>query len=356
MAPADTHFLIPGDPATPTGGFLYDRHAIEGLREAGLLAATIRIDGPFPAGDAAALATAAAALDAVPSGHRLIVDGLAYTALTPTLARHADRLSLIALVHHPLGDETGMSNADRTRWLADETRALDHARHIVVTSRTTRARLGELGIDPARVTAVMPGVDPAPDLSFRSDRQPGPLRLLCVATLIPRKAQHLLLDALTPLADRDWRLDLVGDARDPAYAARLRAMVADRALAERVTLTGAVSDAVLEDHWRQADAFVFPSLHEGWGIAPVEAVRWGLPVITSDAGALPESVPEAARDMVPAGDVGALGEALRRLLDDSDHRAALSAAARVAATTLRSWADMRADFATAMETVVGAVP
>ncbi|MEQ8584804.1 MAG: glycosyltransferase family 4 protein [Thalassobaculaceae bacterium] len=356
MAAADTHFLVPGDPATPTGGFLYDRHAIQGLRDAGLLAATIRIDGPFPAGDAGALAAADTALSAVPSGHRLIVDGLAYTALVPALARHADRLGLIALVHHPLGDETGLSDADRTRWLKDEIRALAHARHIVVTSRTTRARLAELGIDTARVTAVVPGVDPAPDLSFRSDRPPGPLRLLCVATLIQRKAQHLLLETLAPLADRDWRLDLVGDARDPAYGTRLRGMVADRALAGRVTLTGAVSDAVLEEYWRQADAFVFPSLHEGWGIAPVEAVRWGLPVITSDAGALPESVPEPARVMVPAGDVGALGHVLRRLLDDSEHRAALSAAARASATTLRSWADMRADFATVVGTVIGTVP
>lgn len=350
MAAADTHFLIPGDPATPTGGFLYDRHAVDGLREAGLLAGTIRVDGPFPDGEPAALEAAETLLRAVPSGRRVIVDGLAYTALAPVLARHAGRLRLVALVHHPLGDETGLSDRERTRWLADEIRALGHARHIIVTSRTTRARLGELGIDTAKVTPVVPGVEPAQDLSFRAQRVPGPLRLLCVATLIPRKAQHLLLEALAPLTDRDWQLDLVGDARDPAYAAQLRGMVGTMALSERVRLTGAVSDAALEDHWRRADVFVFASLHEGWGIAPVEAVRWGLPVITSDAGALPESVPTQARVMVPAGEVGALRAALERLLDHADHRAALSAGARDAAATLRSWADMRSEFAA----VVGA--
>ncbi|MDF1793446.1 MAG: glycosyltransferase family 4 protein [Thalassobaculaceae bacterium] len=345
MVSADVHFLIPGDPATPTGGFLYDRHAIEGLRAAGRLADTIRVDGPYPEGDTATRTTAETALAAVPDGHRVVVDGLAFTALAPAIARHTGRLEIIALIHHPLGDETGLTAAAQDRWIADELDALAHARAILVTSRTTRARLGALGVDTARVTAVVPGVDPAPDLAFRRARPPGPLRLLCVATLIPRKAQHLLLEALTPLTDRNWQLDLVGDARDPVYGDRIRRKVADLGLSDRVTLAGAVSDAVLEDHWRRADAFVFPSLHEGWGIAPVEAVRWGLPVITSDAGALPESVPKPARLMVPAGNVSALRDAIARLLDDPVRRAALADGARNSASALRSWADMRAEFA-----------
>ncbi|WPZ33648.1 glycosyltransferase family 4 protein [Thalassobaculum sp. OXR-137] len=348
MAGPDVHFLIPGDPATPTGGFVYARHAVQGLREAGLLAGILRIDGPFPQGDAAARSAAQTALTAVPDGDRVVVDGLAYTALAPVIAPHAQRLRIIALVHHPLGDETGFTEEERDRWLRDEIEALALARHILVPSRTTRARLGALGLDTDRVTVVVPGVDPAPDLAFRAKRAPGPLRLLCVATLIPRKAQHLLLEALAPLADRDWHLTLVGDARDPAYADRLRKWIEDGPLAGRVTLAGAVDDAALDAQWRAADAFVFPSLHEGWGIAPVEAVRWGLPVVTSDAGALPESVPEPARVMVPAGDVAALGASLARLMDDPAHRRTLAHGARQAAAGLTTWADMRSAFAQAM--------
>lgn len=345
MTAADVHFLVPGDPDTPTGGFVYDRHAIEGLRDAGLLAGTIRIDGPFPEGDDLALRTAAETLCEVPDGHRVIVDGLAYTALAPAIEAEARRLRIIALIHHPLGDETGLSADERCRWLADETAALRFARAILATSRTTRARLGELGIDTGRVAAIPPGVAPAPDLGFRAAREPGPMRLLCVATLIPRKGQHLLLDALAGLTDHDWTLTLVGDARDPAYAARLRDRAAGPDLDGRVLLTGAVSDNDLAEHWRQADVFVFPSLHEGWGIAPVEAVRWGLPVITSDAGALPESVPVAAREMVAAGDVAGLRTAVARLLDDPAAFAALADGARRAAAGLRSWDAMRAEFA-----------
>lgn len=348
MSAPDVHFLIPGDPNTPTGGFVYDRHAVAGLRDAGLLAGPIRVDGPFPEGDASALESAAEQFAAVPDGHTVIIDGLAFTALAPAIDAEATRLGIVALVHHPLGDETGLSAQDRERLLEAEVRALAQARAILVTSRTTRNRLAELGIDSGRVTVVVPGVDPAPDLSFRDERAPGPMRLLCVATLVPRKGQHLLLEALAGLTDRDWTLALVGDARHPAYAERIRALVAEHDLEDRVALTGAVSDAMLETHWRRADAFVFPSLHEGWGIAPVEAVRWGLPVITSDAGALPESVPEAARDMVPADDVPALRAALARLLDDPGHRAWLAEGARRAAVDLMTWADMRTAFAAAI--------
>lgn len=345
LAPPDVHFLIPGAPDTPTGGFVYDRHAIEGLRAAGSLAAVLRVDGPYPKGDASALTAAAQALETVPEGHVVIVDGLAFTALAPVIAEHADRLRIIALVHHPLGDETGLDATARAHWLAAETAALTHTKAIVVTSRTTRARLAELGIDPATVASVTPGVDPAPDLAFRATRAPGPLRLLCVATLIPRKGQHLLVRAVSVLRDRDWTLDLVGDARDPTYAARLADLIAEQGLGGRVRVRGAVSADRLDGFWRRADAFVFPSLHEGWGIAPVEAVRWGLPVISSDGGALPESVPEAARALVPAGDAEALAAAIAHLLDDPAHRAKLGAGAVRAARTLRTWQDMRTEFA-----------
>jgi glycosyltransferase involved in cell wall biosynthesis len=344
VSAADIHFLVPGDPATPTGGFIYDKHAIDGLKAAGRLARVIRIDGRYPAADSTAIEATALALQTVPDGHGVIIDGLGFTALAPAIADHAHRLTVLPLVHHPLGDETGLSADDRTRWLSAEIEALRLADAILVTSETTKRRLGDLGVPADQVTAVPPGVGAAADLSFRKARPPGPIRLLCVATLIPRKGQHLLVDALADLSDRGWVLDLVGQPRDPAYAGSLSERIERAGLRERVAVRGAVSEAALEDYWRRADAFVFPSLHEGWGIAPVEAVRWGLPVICSDAGALPESVPVSARVMVPADDVAALRTALARLLDDDAHRSDLADGAASAAATLRTWDDMRQDF------------
>ena len=346
---APVFFLVPGDPETPTGGFVYDRHAVRGLAEAGRLGGVLRVDGPFPETDPDTMVRAAAALAGVPDGAILMVDGLAYAPLVEVIRPHAGRLALVVLVHHPLGDETGLDAAAKARWLRDEVDALGLARRIVTTSRTTAGRLAELGIDPALVVAVPPGVDGPVDLSFRAPPAPGAaLRLLTVATLIPRKGQDLLVEALAPLAGRAWTLDLVGDARHPGFARSVETRIAALGLADRIALHGAVRHAELDRFWRAADLFVLPSRHEGWGIAYLEAVRWGLPVIGTDAGAIPEAVPEGAGVLVPADDADALAAALARLLDDRAEYRRLATGAVAAAATLRRWSDTARDFVAAV--------
>lgn len=348
MVSAPVHFLLPGDPGTPTGGFVYDRHAISGLEAAGRLGGILRIDGPFPATDPDTMARATEALAAMPDGAIVVVDGLAYTPLIQAIRPHAPRLTLVVLVHHPLGDETGLDDAERTRWLRDEMAALVPARRIVTTSQTTATRLVDLDVDPERIRVVPPGVDGPLDLSFRTARGGGIPRLLTVATLIPRKGQDMLVAALARLADRPWIADLVGDARHPGFAEAVRRQIAEHGLADRIALHGAVPQHGLDRFWRQADLFVLPSRHEGWGIAYVEAVRWGLPVIGTTAGAIPEAVPKAAAILIPPDDVDALTAALARLLDDPGERQQLAAGALQAAAGLRRWSDTAREFAVAV--------
>lgn len=349
MSTTDVWFLSPGSLDTPTGGFVYDRYVVEGLREAGRLAEVIRIDGPFPDTDSSTADLAAEAIAAVPDGGTLIVDGLALTPLASVVEPHLGRLRVIALVHHLLGDETGLPEAARRTWLDAEIALLRRVEQVVVTSRTTADRLAGLGLDAAAIRVVPPGVEPPPDLGFREKaRALGPLRLLSVATLIPRKGHDLLIDALAALGDREWRLDLVGEARDPAWAEALDHRVDAHGLTHRVVRHGVVSPAELERFWRRADLFALTSRHEGWGIALVEAVRWGLPVVTTDAGAIAEAVPHSARLLVPANDVDALIDGLARLLDDPAERRRLTLGAVASAKRLRRWGDTTRDFVAAL--------
>lgn len=348
MAANPVYVLVPGDPDTPTGGFVYDRHAVRGLAEAGRLGGVLRVDGPFPATDSDTLARAAGAVASVPDGAVLVVDGLAYAPLIQVLQSHAGRLQLMALVHHPLGDETGLAPAEQARWLRDEPAALAPLRRIIATSETTAIRVAGLGIDRSRIRVVRPGVDAPLDLAFRSAAAGAVPRLLTVATLIPRKGQDLLVEALACLADRPWSLDLVGDARHPGYAAALGERIAALGLDQRIALRGAVTHDGLDRFWRAADLFVLPSRHEGWGIAYLEAVRWGLAVVGTTAGAIPEAVPAGAAVLVPPDDLGALTAALARLLDDNGERRRLAGAAIRAAAGLRRWSDTAREFAAAV--------
>ena len=80
------------------------------------------------------------------AGALLLIDGLAYGAMPEEAAAQAARLRLVALVHHPLGDEGGLAPAERQRLLASETAALAAARAVICTSPATARRLAEFGV------------------------------------------------------------------------------------------------------------------------------------------------------------------------------------------------------------------
>jgi glycosyltransferase involved in cell wall biosynthesis len=114
---------------------------------------------------------------------------------------------------------------------------------------------------------------------------------------------------------------IVGDlGRDPSEVALLRASLAHHGLEQRVTLLGAVSDAALEAHYAEADIFVSASFHEGYGMAVARALAHGLPIVSTNSGALADTIPPGASVVCAAGDAVALRDAIARLRGDHDLR------------------------------------
>jgi glycosyltransferase involved in cell wall biosynthesis len=189
-------------------------------------------------------------------------------------------------------------------------------------------------VPESRIVIARPGVDPAPRGAASQD---GPVRLLAVGSLVPRKGHDVLIAALAPLSELPWRLTIAGAFdRDPDAAQRLRVDIARFGLAERVALIGAVSPERLAEFYQTADAFVLASRFEGYGMAYAEAIAQGLPVIGTNAGAIPEAT-AGAGILVAPDDVAALSEALRALLEEPQTRKRLAAASRAAATRLPTW-------------------
>jgi glycosyltransferase involved in cell wall biosynthesis len=342
------HFVLPGDWHTPTGGYTYDRRLALALRDAGWTVAPLVLEGAWPWPDGADIEAAASRIAALPDGAVVVADGLAFGTLAAAVRPHAERLHWVALVHHPLHLETGLDEADMARLRAGETEALQMARRVVVTGRSTVHDVVSMGVPPARIAVVEPGTDPAPPGPATPGPDGGPVQLLCVATLTPRKGHAVLLEALAGLMHLPWVLHLVGSTeRDPGTAARLRAMA--RVLGDRVVWHGEIPGTALHAHYAAADVFVLPSLYEGYGMVVAEAIAHGLPVVTTDGGALAHTLPPAAGLQVPAGDVATLQAALERLLTDTALRDRLAAGARDAAANLPTWPQQAALFAAVLE-------
>jgi glycosyltransferase involved in cell wall biosynthesis len=343
-------FAVPGDLATPTGGYAYDRRMIAELRALGWRVDVLDLGEGFPRPTEAVRATALASLARTPAGRTTVIDGLAFGVL-PEAAEALHRSHpLVALVHHPLALETGVEPEGAAALRRSETMALALARRVITVSAATASVLvADYGVPKDRVTVAPPGTDRV-EVGARSNE--GPAMLLAVGAVVPRKGYDVLLAALAPLTALDWRLIIVGDrTRSPETAQRLDADIVRLGLAGRVELRGAVTADVLATLYTSADLFVLPSRFEGYGMAYAEAIAHGLPVVGTTAGAIPQTVPARAGVLVPPGDVAALTAVLRRLLENPRERLALAAGARAAAASFPTWPQSAAIFAKALEEV-----
>jgi len=342
-------FVVPGPLDQLTGGYLFDRHLVDGLRGAGRAVDVVELAGEFPAADAAARAAASAALAALPDGAVVVIDGLALLGFADGLEREAKRLVIVAFVHHPLADETGLGETERRRVAALEARLLKLVRGVLCPSESTARLVAAYGVPRSRLAVTPPGT-PRPKRLPRRRPPRARLELLCVASITPRKGHLLLVEALTSLVDRDWHCRLIGSlTRDAATSGTLRYEIGRRGLKGRFTLAGEWPPAKLTAAYAAADLFVLPSYHEGYGMALAEAPVHGVPVISTTAGAIPETVPASAGLLVPPGDAAALGAALARFLDEPKLRAELAAGARAAGARLPDWPRAVAGWAAALD-------
>ena len=249
----------------------------------------------------------------------------------------ARRLSLVVLVHMPLGDAppgqavAGASERERA--------VLSAARAIVTTSSWTCGRLLErYALRPERVHVADPGADPAP----LAPGTAGGGELLCVAAVMPDKGHDVLLAALAAVADLPWRCVCVGTLdRDPAFVDRLRRRAEALGVSDRFCLTGVYPSEELDRAYATADALVLASHAESYGMVVTEALAGLFP---RDPPLFMARTPHGHHDvgkvralLVPHDDPGALTAALRNWLRDADLRRRLRQAASERRQMLPGW-------------------
>ncbi len=320
------------------GHLLYDRRLARALSEAGFAVELLEAEGAFPFPGEGARRRLAGRLAALPPGTTVILDNLVAGAVPELLATLSGRLRPVVLVHHPLALEHGLPPEEVFRLRVAERTALAHAAAVLTPSLAVRAVLvREYGVPERRITVVPPGIEPGPPARGSGGER---VRLLSVAAVIPRKDHIGLVRALAHIAHLPWELEIAGSTtRDPLATARLREAIAAFGFGERVRLLGERRGAALEEVFARADVFVSPSLYEGFGMALLEAVARGLPVVARSGGAVAEVLPPGAVVLVESPSPAALAEALARVIADAGVRARLREAALAARARLPGWAE-----------------
>lgn len=281
--------VIYGSLDTLSGGYLYDRKLVESLRQAGNEVDVISL----PWRNYAAHLTDNLSVRLPPGYDLLIQDELNHPSLlAANLKTHP--YPVICLVHHLRCSE------QRHAWLNGfyrmiEKRYLDSVDGFIFNSLTTRQVVSSVSEHQRPCVVAYPPTDrfgngmPKNEVIARAHEE-GALRLVFLGNLIQRKGLHTLLDALQPGAF-DFRLDVIGSLSiDRKYAHVMQIKSQARNLKSRVFFHGALNNESLAAKLKSAHVLVVPSSYEGFGIAYLEGMAFGLPAIGTTAGAASEII------------------------------------------------------------------
>ena len=257
-------------------------------------------------------------------------------------------LPLVTTVHHPVTSDLRIALAAARRWherllikrwhafLGMQKKVVKQLRNVVTVSDCSRQDIArDFGLQPAGISLVYNGIDttefrPMPDVTRR------PKRLMATASAdAPLKGLRYLLRAYAQLLSRHPDLELLLVSK-PQPGGKTEQLVASLGIGDKVQFVNGISTEDMVRYYAEATIAVVPSVYEGFGLPAGEAMACGVPVVSTDGGALPEVVGEAGV-IVPAKSAEALATAIDSLLADSEQRRLMSEAGRRRIEEKFSW-------------------
>ncbi|MGC8855948.1 MAG: glycosyltransferase family 4 protein [Anaerolineae bacterium] len=328
--------VIYGSLSTLSGGYFYDRKLVETLRAAG---DSVEIFS-LPWRNYAAHLLDNVHFRLPEELDILIQDELNHPSLlVANRQRHPS--PVVSLVHHLRCSE---ARPHWQNWLYRlvERHYLQSVDGFIFNSETTRREVQQLA-GRARPFVVAPpptdrfGVQVSEEEIIRRAHA-SELRILFLGNVIQRKGLHLLLEALSE-ATFDFRLDVVGSLSfEPGYAQAMQDKARRSGLAQRVFFHGALDQEPLAEKLRTAHVLALPSSYEGFGIAYLEGMGFGLPAIGTDQGAAGEILRHGVDGfIVSGGDARELADRLRFLAERREVLAQMGVAARERYLRQPSW-------------------
>jgi len=309
------HFLIPGDINTLTGGYVYDKNIIEGLIKSGYTVNVHQLSNDFPFPSEENLKKCEAIYKSIPNGNPVFIDSLAFGPIHNILLMYQNKNPVIAIIHLPLTKNPNFSRAEREQFFLPEQNALKLANKIVAVSEFTKQIIIDYGIETSKIEVITPGVFKMPKKQSYPDN---PEKILCVGSYLPGKGQLLLVRALAKLKHLCWTLNMFGIQNfDLPYVQKIQTEIIAEHLDERIFINPPISGDKLTKAYLNADLFILPSFFENFSMALNDALNYGIPVITTDGGGIPLSVPKNMGIIIPKGNETDLKQTIENVLTDS---------------------------------------
>jgi glycosyltransferase involved in cell wall biosynthesis len=327
--------VIYGSLETISGGYLYDRKLVEHLESQGDQVEIISLpwrNYPRHLGDNLS-PTLLRRLNQL-RVDVLLEDELNHPSLFWVNRRLGGAFPVISIVHHLRSSES------RPAWQNQFYRRIERSYltsidGFIFNSLTTRQVVEDLIREKKPCVVAFPAGDRlSPHISdeeiSRRAYRPGPLHLLFLGNVIPRKGLHTLLEALSMLPKDAWQLSVAGRLDiDHAYSDSINRQVATLGLSGQVAFLGPVVDEGLSEQLRLSQVLALPSSYEGFGIAYLEGMGFGLPSIATSGGAAAEIITDGCNGfLIKPGDVPALRDCLQELAYSRKRLVELSLAAR----------------------------
>lgn len=338
--------MIYGSLDTLTGGFLYDKFLVKHLRRKGHAVEIVSL--PWRRYGRLLLDNFSPELRSrlAQKAYDLILqDELNHPSLFWLNYRHQKRdgIPIVSIVHQVLSCQPRRYRINHL-FKAVEKIYLANVDAFIFNSETTRGHVrGMINLTVPSIVA-NPGADRLGHLGAAAQiearaRRPGPVQLVFVGNITPIKGLIPLIENLMRLPPEIWRLTVVGSlSMDRRYVRRVKRLISVANAGPRVQLTGPLSGNELMDILTGSHLFAMPFSHEGFGIACLEALAYGLPVLASTAGAAKEYIrPGQNGFLIAPGDTGTLRHLIADLFADRDRLVSMSLAALKTYQSLPKW-------------------
>ena len=308
-------FIIYGDINQTSGGYYYDRELIKSLKKRGH---SVNI---------------AEAKDRDLKNIQTdiyIIDELCH----PDFYRRKDFYRLrrgvpvIGMVHHLAADED-ISIMSRLRRLYMERAFFRNLNFAIFNSISTRNSSQLKGRYTGPFMIAVPGRERKPATETCDKTEKSALSLLFLGNVIPRKCLHLVIRHLSGVSGIPYKMIIAGDSSlDPSYTERLKKMISGYKLEKQIMFRGRVSESEKKDILEKTDILLMPSSHEGYGIAYIEALSYGVIPIAGLSGGASELIRNGENGyLIDPSDGGKLKSILNALWENPELKKKISTAA-----------------------------